>query len=81
MTETKTPYHTLASGRYRPPEPAEIRELASRYSLTGAKAGALIGVDGRTWRRYVGGERDMPYSNWRLLLYELGELPNDTGKQ
>lgn len=74
MAGTKSPYETFASGLYRPPQPEEIRELAGKHALTGSAAAELIGIDSRTWRRYIGGDRDIPYSNWRLLLYELGEI-------
>lgn len=57
---------------YQPPKPEEIREALRRADLTGAVAGRLLGVDGRTIRKWTGGERDIPYSAWRLLLIETG---------
>lgn len=55
------------------PGPDDFRALLQQTGLTGARAGELVGVDGRTIRRYVGGERKIPYSVWRLLLVETGE--------
>ena len=57
---------------YREPTPEDIRLALHLGGLTGSQTGALLGVDGRTVRRWTGGERDMPYSAWRLLLIEIG---------
>ncbi len=67
--ETRLPF---ADQRYTAPTPKEIAEVIRRLELTGSKAGRLIGVDGRTIRRWIGNERDIPYSAWRLLLIEAG---------
>ncbi len=67
--ETRLPY---ADPRFVPPTPKEVAEVIRRLELTGATAGKLLGVDGRTIRRWIGSERDMPYSAWRLLLIEAG---------
>ena len=57
---------------YRPPNPDEIREALRRGGLTGSRAGELLGVNGRTIRKWTGGEQTMPYSAWRLLLIYIG---------
>ena len=35
--------------------------------ISGATLAAVCGVDSRTWRKWVGGEREMPLSAQRLL--------------
>lgn len=67
--ETRLPY---SHPDYSPPGPDDFRLAMQLGSLTGAKAGELVGVTGRAIRRYVGGDRDIPYSVWRLLLVEIG---------
>lgn len=57
---------------YQAPTPDEIREAIKRGGLTGAAAGELLGVTGRTIRKWIGNERPIPYSAWRLLLIEVG---------
>ncbi len=65
--------------QYLDPSPTELRTLLSRANLTGAKAGYLVGVNGRTIRKWTGGERAIPYAAWRLLLKETGEVPQPSG--
>ncbi|MGH8194594.1 MAG: helix-turn-helix domain-containing protein [Woeseiaceae bacterium] len=57
---------------YTAPSPEEIREALRLGSLTGSAAGDLVGVTGRTVRKWTGGEREVPYSAWRFLLIEIG---------
>ena len=57
---------------YRPPDKLDVRGALKACGLTGVKAGELLGVDGRTIRRYTGGERPLPYAMWRLLLIYAG---------
>lgn len=49
-------------GEYRPPTADEFRLLLSRWELTGAAAGDLVGVKGRQIRRYTGGDTTVPYA-------------------
>ena len=57
----------MADSAYTPPTGAEARALLKALGLTGAAAGALVGVDSRTVRRWTGGERPMPFAS----LYTL----------
>ncbi len=66
--ETLLPY---AHG-YSPPTPEEIRTVLRLTGLTGAAAADLVGVTGRTVRKWVGAEREIPYSAWRLLTVYAG---------
>ncbi len=89
MTEEATPYDVGPSGvpsvhpdtllvftdpRYRNPTPMDVRALMRRSGLTGSRVGDIVGVDGRTVRKWTGGERSMPYSAWRLLLLAVGAI-------
>ena len=47
--------------------PASIRETRTGLGLTQGTAARLVGVDGRTWRRWELGEREMPEPVCRLL--------------
>jgi hypothetical protein len=67
--ETRLPF---ASQRYRAPTKDELRSVLQTLGLTGSIAGSLLGVDGRTIRKWIGGEREVPYSAWRLLLIHAG---------
>lgn len=74
--ETRLPF---ASERYRPPTKDEFRSVTQTLGLTGSMVGKLLGVHARTVRKWIGGETDIPYSAWRLLLIYAGlalEDPN-----
>ena len=47
--------------------PATIRATRKRLGLTQGQAARLLGVDGRTWRRWECAERTMPKPVCRLL--------------
>jgi DNA-binding transcriptional regulator YiaG len=57
---------------YQQPSPNELRAVLNAGGLTGATAAALVGVSGRTLRKWTSGDRDIPYSAWRLLIISLG---------
>lgn len=93
MTEEAAPYDLGPSGvtsvhpdtllvftdpRYRNPTPTDVRALMRSSGLTGSQVGDIVGVDGRTVRKWTGGERSMPYSAWRLLLLEVGTIEAPT---
>lgn len=60
------------SPAWAPPSPRELREVLAVARLTGGAAARLVGVDGRTVRKWVGAEREMPYAAWRLLCIYAG---------
>lgn len=62
----------FADPRYRPPTADELREVTRMLALTGSQAGLLLGVTSRAIRKWIGGESDVPYSAWRLLLIHAG---------
>lgn len=47
--------------------PAEIRSTRQRLGMTQGAAARLVGVDGRTWRRWEAGDQNMPEPVARLL--------------
>ena len=62
--------------------PDTLRDVLARHSLTGSRAGRLLGVDSRTIRKWtaardIANHRDMPESAWWLLLILCGELTAD----
>lgn len=68
-TEARLPF---ASERYMPPTKDEFRTVTQVLGLTGSAVGKLLGVEDRTVRRWIGGDREIPYAAWRLLLIEAG---------
>lgn len=60
----------FADPNYATPAPEEIRTAISSLAMTGSEVGRLLGVTGRTIRKWTGGEREIPYAAWRLLLIE-----------
>ncbi|MEO8466223.1 MAG: hypothetical protein ABI640_12840 [Gammaproteobacteria bacterium] len=67
--EARLPF---ADPQYRPPSAAEFREVTRLLALTGSQAGLLLGVTSRAIRKWIGGESDVPYAAWRLLLIHAG---------
>ena len=47
--------------------PTELRSHRERLALTQGAAARLIGVDGRTWRRWENAEREIPEPVARLV--------------
>lgn len=54
--------------------PLELRAVRERLGLTQGAAARLVGVDGRTWRRWENDERDIPEPVVRLV-WLLERLP------
>jgi DNA-binding transcriptional regulator YiaG len=52
----------------------QLRRLRYRWDYSQASMAALIGVDGRTWRRWELGERNIPEPIARLVRL-LERLP------
>ena len=57
---------------YEAPTADDVSALKRDCSWTGAKIAALVGVDGRTVRRWLGADRPIPYATWRLLCILAG---------
>lgn len=49
------------------PAPEYIRLLLGKAQLTQAAAAAILGVDARTVRNYVSGDREIPYPSQFML--------------
>lgn len=54
------------------------RDIEHSGRISGATLAAVCDVDSRAWRRWVGGESDMPGAAWRLLVEVSGV---DVGRQ
>ena len=61
------------------PNAEEVLAVIKFLGLTQARAAALLGVNPRTFRRWVLGEVLISYSSWRLLLVyaEIADSKND----
>lgn len=74
------PERRLAQWTEGPPTPEMVRALGQVAGLSGAEASRLVGVSGgRTWRKWVGGEREMPPAAYWWLLVVTGLHPEYTG--
>jgi len=55
------------------PTAAEVRTVLRQAGLTGSEAAKLVGIsDGRTVRRWTGGDTPIPYAAWVLLCQAAG---------
>src|SRR5690349_3926676 len=75
--EARLPF---ASSRYRAPTKDEFRTVTQTLGLTGSMVGSLLGVTSRAVRKWIGGESEVPYSAWRLLLIHAGLALEDPGE-
>lgn len=53
-----------------------LRAIMQEHNLTGAQVGEMVGVDGRTVRRWLApenqdGHRAMPYAVWFTLISKV----------
>lgn len=46
----------------------DARQTPHSGQISGATLAAVCGVDGRTWRRWVGGNQEFPIAARRLLI-------------
>ena len=72
--ETRLPFR---SERYRAPTKEEFRSVTQTLGLTGSMVGQLLGVTSRAVRKWIGGESEIPYSAWRVLLIHAGLAVDD----
>ena len=56
------------------PEPEHVREVLKRGLLTGARAAKLLGVSGRTVRKWTGGDQRISFAAWQVLLHYIREI-------
>ncbi|AZS80782.1 transcriptional regulator [Achromobacter spanius] len=55
------------------PTADEVRAALSMAGLTGGQAARLLGIsDGRTVRRWTGGDSHIPYAAWAMLCHAAG---------
>lgn len=80
MTEDMSAAREYVPQVYRAPTPDEFRALLSKWELTGAAAGDLVGVRGRQIRRYTGGDADVPYAVLFTLAMKCEGVAVSTGR-
>lgn len=66
---------------YVPPSSDEVCEILRRGGLGVSDAANLLGVDSEEMQTWVGGEREIPYSAWRLLAIYVGLARDGNGWQ
>lgn len=79
-----SPYEPFSTGLWRNPTGDEIRSvIEDDLEIPQTQVATLLGVDGRTVRRWLSGEREMSYATWVLLLFyanyevdRFGEVKN-----
>lgn len=60
---------------YSPPSPAQLAALKEQLGLSSAQLADLFGVkDGRQWRKYTGGQREI---SMQMLFFGLARLELD----
>ena len=72
----------FGSPRYQPPDYNQVKILKSKSGLSGAELAKLVGVEPRTFRKWIApteakNSTNIPYSAWRLLLIELGIVKSE----
>jgi len=73
QTKIRAQCLTAFANSWQQPTPDEIREVLKLAGLTGGQAAKLLGIsDGRTIRRWTGGDSDIPYSAWAILCDVAG---------
>lgn len=61
-----------AASVWLPPTPDEIRSMLEALGISQEGLGRLLGINGRTVRRWVQGENEIAYSAWCVLCEEAG---------
>ena len=56
------------------PDHIDFKKVLSEFSLTQKECAKILKNSERTVSRWYSGEVEVPYSSWRLLLYELGMI-------
>lgn len=55
------------------PSAEEVREVLRQADMSGSQAARYVGIsEGRTVRRWTGGDSAIPYAAWALLCYAAG---------
>lgn len=59
--------------QYQAPTAKDVRMVLKYGELTQSTAAKVVGVrSDRTIRKWVNGDREIPYAAWRLLLIRVG---------
>ena len=78
MQGEKSIYARYDSGNYRTPTIDEIRDFQKSHELSGGDIARITGVKNDRVRYWMTKNprawKEIPYSCWRLLLIETGEI-------
>jgi len=82
MNFTPLPEHltTPTAATYTPPTPTELRTFLCTITCSQLEAARMIGVDGRTVRRWVGGSASPSFSQW-FTLYTLSTQDSSSARE
>ncbi len=69
------------SDDWQSPSQAEFRELLRLSGLGRSGAGRLVGVSPGKIGKWAGGQGDVPYAVWRLLVVYAGLAPADVASE
>ena len=67
----KNPARDLARAMPPAPTPQQIKQARSAAGQTQQQAAALVYVDGRAWRRWESGDRQMDAAHWELYQIKV----------
>ncbi len=62
------------------PDYIDFQKLLSEFNITQKECANILKNSERTVSRWFSGEVEVPYSSWRLLLYELGIIDSHKKK-
>ncbi|MFT6903943.1 MAG: hypothetical protein ACJAS1_000588 [Oleiphilaceae bacterium] len=55
----------------------ELREAKRRSGKTGSQLAAMMGVNSRTLRKWIGGLHAIPYAAWMIWLFSIKLITED----
>lgn len=54
--------------------PQQVKDARARSGLSAEKAGALVYVSGRMWRKYEAGDAPIHLACWELFLIKTNQV-------
>lgn len=74
MFRTSPLYWELGSAMALKITPEQVRNARTRSKLSAEKAGALVYVSGRMWRKYEAGDAAMNLACWELFIIKTNQV-------
>ncbi len=62
------------------PDYVDFQKVLDSSNISQKECALLLKISERTVSRWYTGENEIPYSSWKLLLYELGLIDDQTNK-